>query len=247
MARTKNTARSNPFVLPRVALADHLQAIAVSTEVESDLETRGMGSNISTLEDMPEIANNVDTVACSKNVSQESEPEPRTPSGGDLHTPVFPEITEQDIPQAIVLGLPAMDQSGAVTLPSTDNPMAFSPTYFSPNLQSLANSPVVTVPIEAVTLVVPLNPVNSNNTVSEAVIPQGITDELGPTSKSPKGKELAIQPEEVPNCAPGYLGPYRSDPNFTCGKKIGPVVAKNIPKVSIQTLSIILVLQIIKF
>ena len=219
MARTKNTARSNPFVLPRVALADHLQAIAVSTEVDSDLEIRDMGSNLSAMVDAPEIGNNVDTVACSKIVSKESEPESMTPSGGDLHTPVFPEITGQDIPQAIGLGLPARDQSGAVTLPSADHPLAFSPTYFSPNLQSLANSPAVNVPIEAVILVVPLYLVNANNTASKAVIPKGLTIELGATSKSPKGKELASQPEKVPNCALGYLEPYRSDPNFTHRKK----------------------------
>ena len=70
----------------------------------------------------------VTSVACSKNVSQESDPEPMTPSGGDLHTPVFPDITGQDIPQTMGLGLPAMDQSGAVALPSADHPMAFSPT-----------------------------------------------------------------------------------------------------------------------
>ena len=81
---------------------------------------------------------------------------------------------------------------------------------------------------------VPLNPVNSNNTISEVTntisevaIPQGLTAELRPLSKSPEGKELAPQPEKVPNCAPGYLGPYRSDPSFTRGKKIGPIVAKN--------------------
>ena len=34
MARTKNTARSNPFVLTQATLADHMQAIAVSTDVE---------------------------------------------------------------------------------------------------------------------------------------------------------------------------------------------------------------------
>ena len=107
MARTKNSARSNPFVLPRATLADHLQAIAVSTEVDSDLEIRDTGSNLSATVDAPEIGNNVDTVAFSKIVSKESEPEPMTPSGGDLHTPVFPDITGQDIPQAIGLGLPA--------------------------------------------------------------------------------------------------------------------------------------------
>ena len=218
MARTKNTARSNPFVLPRAALADHIQAIAVSTEVESNWGIKEMGSNIPTMVDATEIEN-VETVECSKIVSKEGEPEPMIPSGGDLLIPVFPEIMGQDIPQAIRLGLPARDQSGAVILPSADHPLAFSPTYFSPNLQSLANSPAVNVSIETVMLVVPLNPVNVDNTVSKAVIPKGLTIEMGATSQSLKGKEVAPQPEKVPNCALGYLGPYKSDPNFTRGKK----------------------------
>ena len=212
MARTKNTARSNPFVLPRAALADHLQAIAVSTEVDSDLEIRDTGSNLSTMVDAPEIANTVDTVACSKNVSQESEPETMTPSGGDLHTPVFPDITGQDIPQTLGLGLPAMDQSGTVALPSADRPMAFSPMYFSPNLQSLANSPVVTVPIKAVTLVVPLNPVNPDNTISEVTntisevaIPQGLTAELRLPSKSPRRKRTSSPARKGSQLCPGVL------------------------------------------
>ena len=86
-------------------------------------------------------------------------------------------------------------------------------------------------------LLVSLNPINSNNTISEVTntisevaIPQGLAAELRPPSKSPEGKELAPQPEKVPNCAPGYLGPYRSEPNFTHGKRIGPVVAKNHPQ-----------------
>ena len=77
---------------------------------------------------------------------------------------------------------------------------------------------------------VPFNPVNSDNTISDVVIPQGLTAELGPPSKSPEGRELAPQPENVPNCALGYLGPYRSDPSFTCSKEIGPIVAKNHPQ-----------------
>ena len=40
MARTKNAARSNPFVLPQATLADHMQAIAVLTDVDKDPETR---------------------------------------------------------------------------------------------------------------------------------------------------------------------------------------------------------------
>ena len=132
----------------------------------------------------------------------------------------------QDIPQAIGLGLPARDKSGVITLPSVDHPLAFSPTYFSPNLQSLANSPAVNVPIDAVTLVVPLNPVNVDNTVSKAVTHKGLTIERGAFSQSLKGKEIAPQPEKVPNCALQYLEPYQSDPNFTCGKNMGTVAAK---------------------
>ena len=115
MARTKNTARSNPFGLPRATLADHIQAIAMSTEVESDLGTKEMGSNIPATVDVPEIEN-IEIVECSEIVSKEGEPEPMTPSGGDLHTPVFPDIMEQNIPQAIGLGLPARDQSGQLPL-----------------------------------------------------------------------------------------------------------------------------------
>ena len=32
MARTKNAARSNPFELPKATLADHIGAIAVTTD-----------------------------------------------------------------------------------------------------------------------------------------------------------------------------------------------------------------------
>ena len=98
MARTKNTARSNPFVLPRATLADHIQAIAVSTEMEKDLGTKEMGSKIPATVDVPEIEN-VESVECSEIVSKEGEPEPMTPPGGDLYTPVFPEIMGQDIPK----------------------------------------------------------------------------------------------------------------------------------------------------
>ena len=229
MARTKNTARSNPFVLPRATLADHIQAIAMPTEVERDLETKEMGSNIPTMVDVPEIEN-VESVECSEIVSKEGEPEPMTPSGGDLHTPVFPEVVGQDISQAIGLGLPAQDQPGAITLPSADHPLAFSPTYFSLNLQSLANSPAVNVPIDTVMLVVPLNPVNVDNTVNKAITHKVLTTERGTFSQSLKGKEVAPQPEKVPNCALGYLGPYQSDPNFTHGKIMGTVAAKNQPQ-----------------
>ena len=211
-------------MLPWATLADHIQAIAVFTEVEKE-----MGSNIHTMVDVPEIKN-VETVECSEIVSKEDEPEPMTPPGGDLHTPVFPEITGQDITHALGLGFPAMDQSGGITLPSVHYPLAFLSTYFSPNIQSLANSPAVNILIDAVTLVVPLNPVEVDHTVSKAVIPKDLTVEMGANSQSLKKKKKASQPEKVPNCAPGYLGPYRSDPNFTCGKKMGTIAVKSQPQ-----------------
>ena len=76
---------------------------------------------------------------------------------------MFPEIIGQDIPQVLRLGAPARDQSGAITLPSADYPLA----YFSPNIQSLANSPAVNVPLDAITLLVPLNPVEVDHTVTK--------------------------------------------------------------------------------
>ena len=83
-------------MLPRATLADHIQAIAVSTDMEKDPGTKETGSNIPTMVDVPEIEN-VETVEHSEIVSKEHEPELMTSPGGDLHTPVFPEITGQNI------------------------------------------------------------------------------------------------------------------------------------------------------
>ena len=47
MAKTKNTARSAPFELPKATLADHIAAIAVTTDREA-VETKKMGSSIPT-------------------------------------------------------------------------------------------------------------------------------------------------------------------------------------------------------
>ena len=229
MARTKNTARSNPFVLTQATLADHMQAIAILTNVEKDPETKEMGSNIPTRVDVPQLKN-VKSVKCSEVSSPEGEPEAMTPPEGDLHTPVFPEIIGQDIPQAFKLGASARDQSGTIMLHSADYPLAFSPTYFSPNIQSLANSPAVNVPLDTVTLLVPLNPVEVDNTVSKAIVPKDLTIDKGANSQSLKEKKIVLQPKKVSNCAPGYLGPYRSDPNFTCGKKLGTLVVKSLPQ-----------------
>ena len=231
MARTKNTARSNCFVLTQATLADHIQAIAISTDVEKDPETKETRSNIPARVDAPQLKN-VKIVERSEVVSKEVEPEPVSPPEGDLHTPVFPEIIGQDIPQALRLGAPARDQSGAITLPSADYPLAFLPTYFSPNIQSLANSPAVNVPLDAVTLLVPLNPVEVDHTVSKAIVPKEQTIDMGKNSQSLKEKEIVVHPEKVSNCALGYLGPYRSDPNFTHGKKMGTMAVKSIPQSS---------------
>ena len=77
--------------------------------------------------DAPQLKN-VKTVECSEVISKEGKPEPLTPPDGELHTPVFPEIIGQDVPQALRLGAPARDQSGAITLTSADYQLAFSPT-----------------------------------------------------------------------------------------------------------------------
>ena len=47
--------------------------------------------------------------------------------------------------------------------------------------------------------------------------------------QSEKENQIILPSEQVSICAPGYLGPYRSDPNFTQGKKLSPVTAKSIP------------------
>ena len=109
MARTKNTARSNPSVLPQATLADHMQAIAISTDVEA-VGTKEMGSSIPTGVNGHQVEN-VKIVECFEVKSPEGEPEPMTPPEGDLHTPVFPEVMEQNIPQAFQIGTPAQDIS----------------------------------------------------------------------------------------------------------------------------------------
>ena len=70
MARTKNTARSNPFVLPQATLADHMQTITVTTDVEKDPETTETGSNIPARVDGPQLAN-VEIVNCSEVIATE--------------------------------------------------------------------------------------------------------------------------------------------------------------------------------
>ena len=233
MAQTKKTARSNPFVLPQATLADHMQAIAVSTDVET-VGTKEMGSSIPTRVNGPQLEN-VEIVECSEVISTEGEPEPMTPQEGDLNTPVFPEISGQDIPQAFKIGASARDQSEAITLHSADHPLAFSPTYFSPNIQSLANSPAINVPLDAIMLLVPLNPVEVDHTVNKDIVSKDLTIGKGENSQSQREKEIVLQTEKVPICTPGYLGPYRSDPNFNCGKKVNTVAVRSLPQCNYAT------------
>ena len=88
MARTKNTARSNPFELPKATVTDHVRAI---TNKEA-LEVKEMGSSLPTKVKECQVEN-VESVACLDVNSPEGEPEtPLNPDAG-LHTPVFPEIT----------------------------------------------------------------------------------------------------------------------------------------------------------
>ena len=159
MARTKNTARSNPFKLPRATVIDHIRAIAATTDREA-LEAKEMGNNIPT-EVKESQVENVGLVACLDVHSPEGEPETPTVPEEGLHTPVFPEITGLNITPAFQKGALNRDMSEAITLNSVDHPLAFSPTYFSPILQSLANSPTVKVPVDTVTVLVPLHPIRS--------------------------------------------------------------------------------------
>ena len=60
-------------------------------------------------------------------------------------------------------------------LHSVDHPLAFSPTYFLPNIPSLANSPAINVPQEAITLLVPLNPVEVDHMVDKVIAKKDLT------------------------------------------------------------------------
>ena len=171
-----------------------------------------MGSSIPTEVNGAQLES-VKIVECLEVNSTEGEPEPMTPPEGNLHTPVFPEVMGQDIPQAFQIGTPARDKSEEIMLHSGDHPLAFSPTYFSPNIQSLANSPTVNVPLDAVTLLVPLNPVEVDHMVTKAIAPKDLTIDKKVDMQSEKENQIILPPEKV--CALGYLGPYRSDPNFT--------------------------------
>ena len=96
-------------------------------------------------------------------------------------------------------------------------------------MQSLANSPAVNVPIDAITLQVPLNQVAADHTVTKTTAPKDITVDKKLDAQSEKENQMILPLEKVSSCDPGYLGPYRSQPNFTQGKKLSTVAAKSIP------------------
>ena len=212
MARTKNTARSNPFELPKATLADHIRAIAATTDREA-MEAKEMGSSIPTEVKEPQVEN-VELVACLDVNSPEGEPETLSAPEEGLHTPVCPEITGLNITPSFQKGTPGQGKPETIMLHSVDHPLAFSPTYFSPNLQSLANSPAINVAIDAVTLLVPLNPLEVNHTVNNKLVAQKDIN-LSKKVEMQNEKENQIIPEKSSIDTTGYLGPYRSNPNFT--------------------------------
>ena len=170
MARTKNTARSNPFELPRATVTDHVWAITATTNKEV-LEVKEMGRSLPTEVKECQVEN-VESVACLDVNSPEGEPE--TPSNPDtgLHTPVFSEIMGLNLTPAFQNGALNQDILGAITLSSVDHPLAFSPTYFSPTLQSLADSPTVEVPVNPVTVLLPPQQLEVKHTVNSELLAQ---------------------------------------------------------------------------
>ena len=120
-------------------------------------------------------------------------------------------------------------------LNSVDHPLAFSPTYFSPNLQSLANSPTVKVPVDTVTVLLPLHPLEVDHTVNNELLAQ---KDLMHSNKvdTENENENQIIPGKSSISTMGYLGPYRSNPNFTRGKKLSTGAVKSrTPMNNIQT------------
>ena len=224
MARTKNTARGNPFELPRATVTDQIRALAATTDSKA-MEAKETGSSIPT-EVKESQVENVELVACLDVNSPEGEPE--TPSGPKegLHTPGFPEITGLNITPAFQKAALKQDISEEITLNSGDHPLAFSPTYFSPNLQSLANSPTVKVPVDTVTVLVPLHPFEVDHTVNKELLTQ---KDLTCSEKvdTQSEKENQIIPRKCSIGTMRYLGPYRSNPNFTRGKKLSTRTAKS--------------------
>ena len=120
-------------------------------------------------------------------------------------------------------------------LSNTDHPLAFSPTYFSPTLQSLADSPTVEVPINPVTVLLPLQPIEVGPTVNNELVAQNDIKHCKNIETENDSVNYSI-PKKSSASTTEYLGPYRSNPNFTQGKKLSIEAAKSSTlKVKIQT------------
>ena len=95
-----------------------------------------------------------------------------------------------------------------------DHPLAFSPTYFSPTLQSQADSPTVQVPVNPVTVLLPPQPLEVEHTINSKLLAQ---------KDLMHGENVDMENENVNHSIPRkgsvstteYLGPYRSNHNFT--------------------------------
>ena len=216
MARTKNTARNVPYELPRATMAEHLRAITTPTDKEN-LEVEEKESRPPAKAKGCQVTN-VELVASLDINPPESEPETIPNPNAGLHTPVFSEITELNLTPVFQNEALNRDVLGVIMLNNTDHPLAFSPTYFSPTLQSLANSPTVEVPMNPVTVLLPVHPLEVGPTNNELVAQSDIkcleginTENDNVNYKIPK-KSSANTTE--------YVGPYRSNPNFTRGKKL---------------------------
>ena len=117
-------------------------------------------------------------------------------------------------------------------LNNTDHPLAFSPTYFSPTLQSLADSPTVEVPMNPVTVLLPLQPLEIGHMVNSELVAQNDIEHCKNIDTENVNVNSIPEKSAVMEC----LGPYRTNPNFTRGRKLSNKAVKtSISKVNIQT------------
>ena len=104
-------------------------------------------------------------------------------------------------------------------LNNTDHPLAFSPTYFSPTLQSLANSRTVEVPMNPVNVLLPVHPLEVGPTINNELVAQSHIKCLEGINTENDNVNYKIPKKSSANTTK-YVGPYRSNPNFTRGKKL---------------------------
>ena len=114
-------------------------------------------------------------------------------------------------------------------------PWLFPPTYFSPTLHSLADSPTVEVPVNPVTVLLPPQPLEVEYTINSELLAQ---KDLTSGENIDTGNENVNHsiPKKSSVSTTKYLGPYRTNPNFTRGRKLSIGTAKSSTlKVNIQT------------